>query len=631
MWAWRANRLAIGRRLVLAYLIAATALSITASLLPGFSIQDLRELLVAALLFAGLNATSRLFFLWLLAPLPSIGVQLVSVAFQALVLIVLSRIVHGFELVDDRAVVIAAVVLSIVNAALSELARVADDDSYYGTLVRQLVARNRREPRSEVPGMLVIQIDGLSMPVLENAVRAGRMPVVDEMLRSGGYALDPWTPLLPSVTPASQAGILHGRNDGIPGFRWYEKESQRLFVADHPEDADEITRRVSDGRGLLSGGGASVGNLVTGDAEHVYLTMARIGVDVRRFHGFFVKTVDYGRLVVLMVGEFLKELYQAERQRGRGVVPRMHRGLAYAAERAITNVALRTISTSLVIEQLYRPVPIVYVDYTGYNAIAHHCGPEREEAIDALAGIDRSIGALLKALGDAPRPYEVVILSDHGQSLGFTFRQQFGVTLEQVIETLVDDAPRTLGATGGGERRPTPQNGGPSHDLVVAAPGNLALVYLAAHPGTLGAETIDRLYPGLAVGLAKHPGVELVAARSESGGLLLRTGHRCERFENGDGSTAELLRQFGPTAAAALVRLASFDNAGDLLLLGALDRERSEVLSFEELVGSHGGLGGWQTHAFLLHPTAWTLDETPVGATALYGHLWRWRRALEAE
>ena len=526
MWAWRANRLAIVRRLVLAYLIAAIALSITAALLPGFSIQDLRELLIAALLFAGLNATSRLFFLWLLAPLPSIAVQLVSIGFQAIVLFVLTRLVPGFELVDTRAVVVAAIVLSLVNATLSEIARVADDESYHGTLVRQLVARNRGQPRSDVPGVLAIQIDGLSLPVLEYAIRAGRMPIVDELLRSRGHVLDPWTTLLPSATPASQAGILHGRNDGIPGFRWYEKETQHLFVADHPEDAEEIVRRISDGAGLLSGGGASVGNLVTGDADHVYLTMARIASDARRFHGFYVKTVDYGRLIVLMIGEYLKELYQAERQRGRGVVPRMHRGLAYAAERAITNVALRTISTSLVIEQLYRPVPIVYVDYTGYDAIAHHCGPERVEAIDALEGIDRSIGALIKALDDAPRPYGVVILSDHGQSLGSTFAQEFGVPLEDVIDGLIGGSPPTLGATAPAERRLSPQRNGETPEVVVAATGNLALVYFATHPGRLSGESIDRLYPGVIAGLAKHPGIGLVAARTDAGTVVLHAGSR---------------------------------------------------------------------------------------------------------
>ena len=92
--------------------------------------------------------------------------------------------------------------------------------------------------------------------------------------------LDPWFALLPPVTPVSQAGILHGNNDDMPGFRWYEKGSKALLVANTPDGASEILRRRSDGRGLLADGGASIGNLVTGDAPHTYLTMATIAEDL---------------------------------------------------------------------------------------------------------------------------------------------------------------------------------------------------------------------------------------------------------------------------------------------------------------------------------------------------------------
>jgi len=109
--------------------------------------------------------------------------------------------------------------------------------------------------------------------------------------------------MLPPTTPASQAGILHGRNDGIAGFRWYEKSTAKLMVANHPDDAAEIVRRVSDGAGLLVDNGASVGNLMTGDAPRCYLTMATIGQgapadDWRRLSGFMAGSVNYLRLLV---------------------------------------------------------------------------------------------------------------------------------------------------------------------------------------------------------------------------------------------------------------------------------------------------------------------------------------------
>ena len=90
-----------------------------------------------------------------------------------------------------------------------------------------------------------------------------------------------WDALLPSTTPASQAGILHGNNDGIPNFRWWEKETGQLLVANHPEDATEIERRISNGEGLLSPGGASISNIFTGDGDRAFLVMSTIKVKER--------------------------------------------------------------------------------------------------------------------------------------------------------------------------------------------------------------------------------------------------------------------------------------------------------------------------------------------------------------
>jgi Type I phosphodiesterase / nucleotide pyrophosphatase len=318
-----------------------------------------------------------------------------------------------------------------------------------------------------------------------------------------------------------------------------------------------------------------------------------------------------------LVGEFGKELYQAERQRGKGVQPRMHRGLAYAAERALVNVVLRTISTALVIERVYKGDPIVYVDYTGYDAIAHHCGPERQEATDALEGIDRSIGSLQKAINDTPRPYRIVILSDHGQTLGFTFRQLYRQTLEEAVAgmAVAADSP-------GAPLKPDDAG------LVVCCSGNLAMVYVDNHPGRASMETIERMHPGLLAALARHPGIGFVQVRSERRGLLVLSEERVEPLDGSSGAAA-LLAPYGATAREALLRLDSFANTGDIVLMGRFDPASGEVVSFEELVGSHGGLGGWQTEAFVLHPAGWSVDGPLIGAPSVYQLLRRWRSDLE--
>ena len=57
-----------------------------------------------------------------------------------------------------------------------------------------------------------------------------------------------------------------------------------------------------------------------------------------------------------------------------------------------------------------------------------------------------------------------------------------------------------------------------------------------------------------------------------------------------------------------------------------------EVAAFEELIGSHGGLGGFQTQPFILHPVDWELDEpVPLGAPAIYRNIRRWLESIGIE
>ena len=671
MWEWRPTRLAILRRAILSFLGACLALAITAGIVPGLQVDGLAPLLLAGLILLALDSTLAVVLHGLLVGWPIFIAQLLGVIAQFAAIIALGRVLPGIHVGDTAAAVWGAIFLTVLNSLFAELVAVSDDDSYYSVLVRRLVAREFRHPKEAQAGLLVVQIDGLSLPVLREAIRAGRVPVLGRMVRSGEATLHPWIAMLPPTTPASQGGILHGNNDGIAGFRWYEKATGKLLVANHPEDAAEIVDRISDGRGLLANDGAGIGNLVTGDAPRSYLTMATIdrkapSDDARRLRGFFVTTVNYIRLLVLMAGEVVKELYQAERQRGWAVEPRMHRDLHFAIERAATNIALRTVSTALVIEEMYSGAPAIYVDYTGYDAISHHCGPERPEAIDALAGIDRAIGSLLKAARFTGRPYRMVVLSDHGQCLGAPFQQRFGQSLEAVIaeqlprEMVVVGTTDSVESAGIGRRiaaefgrgsglgplvarhmpsalrrtggKATSKDAAPPPDVVVASSGNLAHVYFTGDPGRMTSDAIERRHPGLIGTLARHPGIGAVIGGSADGHTLVlgTDGQHDLDATPPDGSV--LPAEYGPRAGEALRRLAGFSTAGDLILLGAVDEITGEVTGFEELVGSHGGLGGRQTEPFILCPASMELaDDPPVGAPALYRQLVAWREQLQGE
>ncbi|MEP6638353.1 MAG: phage holin family protein [Chloroflexota bacterium] len=661
IWEWRATRLSLVRRAILFCFGTMASLLIISTLSPNLKIDSPLTLVLAAFALTVLNAATRPVLLLALSPLPAVAVPIAGILIQLVFILLIGGLLPGIQVGSIAAAIADAVMLSILNALLAETLRASDDDSFHGTQVRRLAAREFGKPEEPTAGLLMIQIDGLSLPVLQNAMRAGRMPTLDRLIRHGESKLDPWFALLPPVTPVSQAGILYGNNDDMPGFRWFEKRSDTLLVANTPEGATEINRRLSDGHGLLADDGASIGNLLNGDAARSYLTMATIEEppspeDPRRLRGIFVSQVNYIRLLVLTIGEVVKELYQRERQRARGIEPRIHRDLSYAMERALTNVALRNLTTALVIEEMFAGAPAIYVDYTGYDALAHHAGPERAESFDALDGIDRTIGSMLKAARETPRPYRFVVLSDHGQCLGTPFSEVYGELLEDVARRLMGIEPGAaaippaefqhvgeliLGEFGRGSsararatrlarrvRRRAATAPDPG-ELVAAASGNLVLLYLTVAEERLDRDQIDRLYPDLIPGLLAHSGVAVVLVHSEADGPIVLGRDGQHDLESGRILGRDPLGGLGLFPEESLRRIDGFQNTGDLCVIGPYDEATGEVVSYEGLVGSHGGLGGHQQEPFLLHPMDLpVIEERLVGAPAVHVVLCRWLRSL---
>ena len=157
--------------------------------------------------------------------------------------------------------------------------------------------------------------------MLDDLLSSGHMPTLQRLISSGDLTLDRWVPLLPPCTPASQAGILHGRNPGIPGFRWYEKETDRLFVANHAKDAAEIERRLSDGKGILLKNGRQRWQPARRGPAFSHLTMATIegrddGPGPDDHVPYPIDPVIYVRIVFGMIREVFDEIRQARHGSG---------------------------------------------------------------------------------------------------------------------------------------------------------------------------------------------------------------------------------------------------------------------------------------------------------------------------
>jgi len=166
MWEWRPTRLAILRRAILSFIGACLALAITAGVVPGLQVDGLAPLMLAGLILLALDSTLAVVLHGLLVGLPIFVAQALGLAAQFGGIVVLGRVLPGVHVGDTAAAVWGALLLAVLNSLFAELVAVSDDDSYYSVLVRRLVAREFRHPKEAMPGLLVVQIDGLSLPVL---------------------------------------------------------------------------------------------------------------------------------------------------------------------------------------------------------------------------------------------------------------------------------------------------------------------------------------------------------------------------------------------------------------------------------------------------------------------------------
>ena len=184
---------------------------------------------------------------------------------------------------------------------------------------------------------------------------------------------------------------------------------------------------------------------------------------------------------------------------------------------------------------------------------------------------------------------------------------------------------------GGTKAGKTPDPAEAIPTVVIASSGNLAHVYLNTLRGRATGEHIEARYPGLVDGLTRHPGIGAVIVRNADGHQLVHATRGHLDLVTGHCDGVDPLDAFGPHARDAITRLESFETCGDLILLGTIDPVTGEVTGLEELIGSHGGLGGWQVEPFILVPKGLELSGKPLlGAPALYEQLVAWQRQAAA-
>ncbi len=392
------------------------------------------------------------------------------------------------------------------------------------------------------------------------------------------------------------------------------------------------------------------------------------------FQAYFANPYNTGRTLLLFIWDVILEKWQFRQNRKNNVQPildKHHRGGVYPLIRATMTTIMRELNIYTLLGDMFAGRPSAYATFVGYDEIAHHSGIYDPGAFDALHKLDQQFARIESASKEAPRPYHLVILSDHGQTGGATFQQRYDMSLEEFVQKLMTFEYRVQGATDSGESiskvnifltdaianedssavkalsrvfkpktvdgevalegkgdKPKEKEVAEETAVVVLASGNLGLISFTHWDHRMTFEEIDAAFPAVIPGLIAHEGVGFVMVNTENEGAVVvgRDGRYYLADDRIEGENP--LANFGARAPQHLRRTSSFPNCPDILVNSFYDPETNEGCAFEELIGFHGGMGGTQTQPFILHPAGLKVEGELVGAADVYKTCKRWLNEL---
>ena len=547
-------------RAVLALVASSLGLALAGWVLPGITFDGAWPVVLVALVMAVLGLLFRPVLVAVATPLGMVGALVLALLGQALVAYVALSVVPGVRVDSFMAAFWATWVVAGVATLASWVLTAGTNDAVFTPLVRG-ARRGMPVPDPDVTGILFVQLDGVPFPVLQWGVMGGTLPTLSRWIRSGSHEFMEWTPTLPATTPASQMGILHGTTDGIPAFRWVDRATGRVFVANKPADAVDIEALHSDGRRApRRRRGVGEQPVQRGRPDDVRDDEPRGRAARRPRRAAPVQPLpDVSPTASCAAWCAPPASWSANAPRRAGRSGRTcGRGCTAAgtspAERGALNGVMRDFNTVMVGEALASGARSIYVDYVDYDAVAHHAGIMRPESLDALVGLDALLGQLEKVAAEAKRDYRIVVLSDHGQSQGEVFADRYGESLSDLVsrlagttvagtevntegsarvDVLTDEQPPLVAQAlraGSADTMEQAQaeesaaqavltssaaegagvDGAPEQPMLVFGSGNLGLVYASGEEHRLTRAEIEARWPALLPGLAGHEGVSFV-------------------------------------------------------------------------------------------------------------------------
>jgi endonuclease/exonuclease/phosphatase family metal-dependent hydrolase len=291
------------------------------------------------------------------------------------------------------------------------------------------------------PGLVMIQIDGLSQQEFRRALNRGELPFLKRLLDRENYQEQSHYSGLPASTPAVQGELFYGVKTIVPAFAFREPGAHKIILMYEPAVAAgyeaKLAAQCDD---PLMKGGSAYSNIFTGGAAEPHFCASALGVKdifaaIKPFAFLFLLLTNLGSVVriaslivvevVIAFSDFFSGVW-----RGRSFAME----LKFVPQRIVASILLREVVVIGAKLDIERGLPIIHMNFVGFDEQSHRRGPTSAFAHWTLKGIDHAVKRVWTAAHRAPwRQYDVWIYSDHGQCAAKSLFKVTGYEIEEAI------------------------------------------------------------------------------------------------------------------------------------------------------------------------------------------------------
>jgi endonuclease/exonuclease/phosphatase family metal-dependent hydrolase len=479
---------------------------------------------------------------------------------------------------------------------------------------------------SPLPGMIMIQVDGLSREQFEAAIDGNRLPFLKRMMKNGHFTTASFYSGVPSTTPAVQAEVMYGIRSAVPAFQFVDRATGRVFRMSEQPCAKEVAAELSERSEPLLKDGSSYSNIFSGGSSDAFgcseTADANMVLQIINPVKILAVCLTYSLTLLRIMGLTVVELGIAVFDMAQGILQRRDwkSELKFVPARGFICIVMREWLRVLVKLAIERGSPVVYANFLAYDEQAHLRGPSSRFAHWGLKGIDGVIRDVYRSAASCgARNYEIVVFSDHGQEDTSTYESLCGSSIEDAIKRAAMSGPfrghriyrtdqrfdranalhqkmrailrkRSLVVTGDDEVMESI-----AEHIVVTALGPLGHIYFPV-------QLSDQEKFEFAGTLVEQEHIPLVVFRDAAGTVHAGNASGVWRLPQDVVEVAGSAHPFPAELGADLVELGNLPNSGDLIISGW--NPNGSPVTFAEEQGAHGGIGTHETRGFAMLPDA---------------------------